>query len=146
MQTIQALEVHVNATVQEALLPSLCQLSFLPGTWLHISHTVLAAFPVPLSSASTFLTNAITIYPGLQAENNGRAPGFFMFLHPLSLLHPTPPIASEGRKHLRSWDPDPQTRRDCQEAPDMMQGPNLALSSSGKTTSLCRGWGTQRGK
>lgn len=59
--------------------------------------------------------------------------------YPLSVLHPTPHIASEGRKHLRSWDLGPPPRPDCQGAPDRMQGPNLALSSSGKTTSLCRG-------
>jgi hypothetical protein len=53
-----------------------------PGTRLHIAHMVLAAFSVPLCSAS-FLTNAITIYPGLQAENTGRAPFLSLTPHPL---------------------------------------------------------------
>lgn len=57
---------------------------------------------------------------------------------PLPLLHPTPYIASEGREHLRSWDPGPLPHQDCRGAPSRMRGPSLSLSSSGKTTSLCQ--------
>lgn len=144
MQTVQALdiptlpsEVHVNATSRKPFFPAFVSSAFCPPSPAWYQAPRCSHSPgIPLFC---LLTNAITTYPGLQAENNRRATGFFMSLYPLSLLHPTPHIALEVRKHLRSWDPDPPTRRDCQGAPDKMQEPNLALFSSDRTTSLCRG-------
>lgn len=41
--------------------------------------------------------------------------------------------------YLHSWVLGPQPHQDCPRAPRRMQGPNHALLSFGKTTSLCQG-------
>lgn len=54
---------------------------------------------------------------------------------PLQSLPPHP-MAKEGRWHLRSWALGPLPHQDCPRAPSRTLGPNLALSSFGRTTSL----------
>lgn len=53
---------------------------------------------------------------------------------PLQSLPPHP-MAKEGRWHLRSWALGPLPHQDCPRAPSRTLGPNLALSSFGRTTS-----------
>lgn len=52
-----------------------------------------------------------------------------------------PPLQQRRAGHLHSWALDPLIHQDCPGAPSRMPEPSHALSSFGRTTSLCRGCG-----
>ena len=50
-------------------------------------------------------------------------------------------LAGEGSRYLHSWVLGPRLHQDCPEAPSRTLGPSHALSSFGRTTNLCQGYG-----